>query len=102
MPFTHVPHPRERIEALRKGRLASRTTAASRWRWRSSGPDWGAWEVVEHDIRMAREFGLVSSSHTRAREDCVVPDGYARMAKAGLLGPDHNLVHGTSYDAMPT
>jgi cytosine/adenosine deaminase-related metal-dependent hydrolase len=40
----------------------------------------------------------VSSSHTRRREDCVVPDGYARMAKAGLLGPDHNLVHGTSYD----
>jgi cytosine/adenosine deaminase-related metal-dependent hydrolase len=40
----------------------------------------------------------VSSSHTRRREDCVVPDGYARMAKEGLLGPDHNLVHGTSYD----
>jgi cytosine/adenosine deaminase-related metal-dependent hydrolase len=54
--------------------------------------------VVEHDIQMAREFGLVSSSHTRRREDCVVPDGYARMAKEGLLGPDHNLVHGTSYD----
>jgi 5-methylthioadenosine/S-adenosylhomocysteine deaminase len=47
---------------------------------------------------MAREFGLVSSSHTRRREDCVVPDGYARMAKSHLLGPDHNLVHGTSYD----
>ena len=62
------------------------------------GPDWGSWEVVEHDIRMAREFGLVSSSHTRRREDCVVKDGYARMLKAGLLGPDHNLVHGTSYD----
>jgi cytosine/adenosine deaminase-related metal-dependent hydrolase len=28
----------------------------------------------------------------------VVPDGYKLMAKAGLLGPDHNLVHGTSYD----
>jgi cytosine/adenosine deaminase-related metal-dependent hydrolase len=62
------------------------------------GPDWGAWEVVEHDIRMARELGLVSSSHTRRREDCVVPDGYARMAKAGLLGTDHNLVHGTRYE----
>jgi cytosine/adenosine deaminase-related metal-dependent hydrolase len=62
------------------------------------GPDWGAWEVVEHDIRMAREFDLVSSSHTRRREDCVVPDGYKRMAREGLLGPDHNLVHGTSYD----
>jgi cytosine/adenosine deaminase-related metal-dependent hydrolase len=96
-PFTHVPHPRERIESLRKGRLASedgRVTLAMA----ILGPDWGAWEVVEHDIRMAREFGLVSSSHTRRREDCVVPDGYARMAKAGLLGPDHNLVHGTSYD----
>jgi cytosine/adenosine deaminase-related metal-dependent hydrolase len=97
VPFTHVPHPRERIEALRKGRLGSddgRVTLAMA----ILGPDWGAWEVVEHDIRMAREFGLVSSSHTRRREDCVVPDGYARMAKAGLLGPDHNLVHGTSYD----
>ncbi|AMN41857.1 amidohydrolase family protein [Rhodoplanes sp. Z2-YC6860] len=96
-PFTHVPHPRERIEALRKGRLASddaRVTLAMA----ILGPDWGAWEVVEHDIKMAREFGLVSSSHTRRREDCVVPDGYKRMAKAGLLGPDHNLVHGTSYD----
>ena len=28
----------------------------------------------------------------------MTPDGYARMAKEGLLGPDHNLVHGTSYD----
>ncbi len=96
-PFTHVPHPRDRIESLRKGRLASddgRVTLAMA----ILGPDWGAWEVVEHDIRMARELGLVSSSHTRRREDCVVPDGYARMAKAGLLGPDHNLVHGTSYD----
>jgi cytosine/adenosine deaminase-related metal-dependent hydrolase len=95
-PFTHSPHPRDRIESLRKGRLASddgRVTLAMA----ILGPDWGAWEVVEHDIRMAREFGLVSSSHTRRREDCVVPDGYARMAKAGLLGPDHNLVHGTSY-----
>ncbi len=53
--------------------------------------------MVEHDIRMAREFGLVSSSHTRRREDSLVPDGYHRMAKEGLLGPDHNLVHGTSY-----
>ena len=96
-PFTHVPHPRGRIEALRNGRFSSdhgRVTLAMA----ILGPDWGAWEVVEHDIRMAREFGLVSSSHTRRREDCVVPDGYAKMAKAGLLGPDHNLVHGTSYN----
>ena len=42
------------------------------------GPDWGSWDVLEHDIRMAREFGLVSSSHTRRREACVVPDAYRR------------------------
>jgi cytosine/adenosine deaminase-related metal-dependent hydrolase len=96
-PFTHTPHPRERIEMLRRDRLASddgRITLAMA----ILGPDWGTWEVVEHDIRLARELGLVSSSHTRRREDCIVPDGYARMAKANLLGPDHNLVHGTSYD----
>ena len=96
-PFTHIPHPRERIEALRKGRLASddgRVTLAMA----ILGPDWGVWDVVEHDIRLARELGLVSSSHTRRREDSLTPDGYARMAKQGLLGPDHNLVHGTSYD----
>ncbi|MBM3530634.1 MAG: amidohydrolase family protein [Alphaproteobacteria bacterium] len=97
IPFTQIPHPRDRVEALRKGRLSSddgRVTLAMA----ILGPDWGAWDVTVHDIRMAREFGLVSSSHTRRREDCVVPDGYRRMAKEGLLGPDHNLVHGTSYD----
>ena len=95
-PFFQVPHPRDRVEHLRKGRLTSddgRITLAMA----ILGPDWGSWDVVEHDIHMAREFGLVSSSHTRRREDCVVPDGYRRMAEEGLLGPDHNLVHGTSY-----
>jgi len=96
-PFHETPHPRERVEALRKGRLSSDDGICT-LAMAILGPDWGSWDVVEHDIRMAREFGLVSSSHTRRREDCVVKDGYARMLKAGLLGPDHNLVHGTSYD----
>jgi cytosine/adenosine deaminase-related metal-dependent hydrolase len=95
-PFHEVPHPRERIESLRKGRLSGDDKLVT-LAMAILGPDWGSWEVVEHDIRMAREFGLVSSSHTRRREDCVVKDGYAKMLKAGLLGPDHNLVHGTSY-----
>jgi len=96
-PFTHVPHPRERIEALRKGRLAAddgRVTLAMA----ILGPDYSIWEVVEQDIRLARELGLVSSSHTRRKEESTTPDGYARMLREGLLGPDHNLVHGTSYD----
>jgi cytosine/adenosine deaminase-related metal-dependent hydrolase len=96
IPFTQVPHPRDRIESLRKGRLSSDDKLVT-LAMAILGPDWGSWEVVEHDIRMAREFGLISSSHTRRQEDCVVKNGYARMAKEGLLGPDHNLVHGTSY-----
>jgi len=96
IPHTHRPHPRERIEALRKGRLSSDDNLVT-LAMAVLGPDWGAWEVVEHDIRMARELGLVSSSHTRRQEDAVTKNGYARMAKAGLLGPDHNLVHGTSF-----
>ena len=58
VPFTHQPHPRDRLEALRKGRLASndgRITLAMA----ILGPDWSTWEVVEHDIRLARELGLV-------------------------------------------
>jgi len=62
------------------------------------GPDWGAWEVVEHDIRMAREFASFRRRHTRRREDCVVPDGYAKMANAACSGPDHNPFTATSYD----
>jgi 5-methylthioadenosine/S-adenosylhomocysteine deaminase len=96
-PFTHVPHPRERIDALRKGRLTAdsgRVTLAMA----ILGPDYSVWDVGAHDIKMARDYGLVSSSHTRRKEESVTPDGYARMHTAGLLGPDHNLVHGTSYD----
>src|SRR6476660_4582349 len=80
-PFHEVPHPRERIEKLRKGRLSSNDSLVT-LAMAILGPDWGSWEVVEHDIRMAREFGLVSSSHTRRREDYVVKDGYTRMLKA--------------------
>lgn len=97
LPFTHVPHPRERIEALRKGRLSSedgRVTLAMA----ILGPGYSTWDVVEQDMRLARELDLVSSSHTRRNEDSITPGSYTRMAEAGLLGPDHNLVHGTSFD----
>jgi 5-methylthioadenosine/S-adenosylhomocysteine deaminase len=98
LPYTHVRHPRERIEALRKGRLASddaRVTPAMA----ILGPHYSVWEVVEHDLRLARELGLLSTSHaTRKRGDCVEPGGYLRLARLGLLGPDHNIVHANYFD----
>lgn len=97
-PFTHVPHPRDRIEALRKGRMASddrRVTLAMA----VLGPHYGTQDVAEQDIRLAREFGLHTTSHaTRQNAACISPRGYLALAKAGLLGPDHNIVHGNYID----
>lgn len=97
-PFTHVPHPRDRIEALRKGRMASddqRVTLAMA----VLGPHYGTQEVAEADIRLGREFGLFTTSHaTKPNDKCISPRGYLALAKAGLLGPDHNIVHGNYID----
>jgi cytosine/adenosine deaminase-related metal-dependent hydrolase len=94
LPYTHVPHPRDRIEALRKGRFASDDRLVT-LAMAVLGPHWGTYEVAEQDIRLAREMGLLSTSHaTRKISDQIAPGGYARLVKAGLIGPDHNLVHG--------
>ena len=92
-PFTHVPHPRSEIERLRKGRLSSddaRVTLAMA----ALGPDFSTYEVTEHDFRLAREYGLLISAHTWGAPTRLNRNGYRRLAKKGLLGPDHNMVHG--------
>jgi 5-methylthioadenosine/S-adenosylhomocysteine deaminase len=98
LPYTHVGHPRERVEALRKSRFASddrRVTLALA----ILGPHWSVWDVVEHDHKLARELGLLSTSHaTKRLEDCVTQRGYLELAKRGLLGPDHNIVHAQYMD----
>ncbi len=95
-PFSQIPHPRDRIEALRKGRLSSddhRVTLAMA----ILGPDYSSWEIVTRDIALAREFGLISSSHSAKPENSLNPGGYARLAREGLIGPDHNVVHGVYF-----
>lgn len=99
-PHVAEPHPpeqrrhsREIVAGLRTGRLASddrRVTMALSM----AGPHWATWDVSVENVRLAREFGLLASSHvTRPHAKAIVPDGYDRMAAEGLLGPDHNLVH---------
>jgi cytosine/adenosine deaminase-related metal-dependent hydrolase len=86
-------HSRETVAALRKGRLAG-DDALVTMALAMSGPHWGTWDVTVYHVKLAREFGLLASSHvTRPHALAVVPDGYDRMAAEGLLGPDHNLVH---------
>jgi 5-methylthioadenosine/S-adenosylhomocysteine deaminase len=93
-PFYEIPQPREEVHRLRTGRLASGegliTLALA-----TLGPDWGTYEVAEADIRLAREYGIINSAHTFGRKGKRrVEDGMYRLQKAGLLGPDHNVVHG--------
>lgn len=95
-PFAEIPHPRERVEALRKGRLSSDDRLVT-MAMAILGPDYSTWDVVTHDIQMAREFGLLSTSHSARPEVRLNEDGYIRLANDGLLGPDHNVVHGVYF-----
>jgi cytosine/adenosine deaminase-related metal-dependent hydrolase len=98
VPFFKKPFPRDEVARLRKGRLASDDRLVT-MAMAILGPDWGEYDVAEHDIRLAREFGLINSAHTYGRKGKrVVEDGYPRLAKAGLLGPDHNIAHGNCFD----
>jgi 5-methylthioadenosine/S-adenosylhomocysteine deaminase len=96
-PHWEIPHPRAEIRRLR-GRLASddrKVTLAMA----ILGPDDAPYEVVRENIRLAREFGLVSSAHTWGRAGKrFTPDGMWRLAKEGLLGPDHNVSHGNNLE----
>jgi cytosine/adenosine deaminase-related metal-dependent hydrolase len=97
LPYTHVPHPRDRVEALRTSRFAS-DDALVTLALAVLGPHWGTLEVAEADLRLARELGLLSTSHaTKPRSACVAPGGYEILADRGLLGPDHNIVHGNYF-----
>ena len=92
-PFTHIPHPRERVEMLRNGRLSSDdhliTLAVA-----ILGPQFSIPEVVEQDFRMVRDLGLLSSSHAARRPgDWVSPEGYHIPERLGLLDQRHNVVH---------
>ncbi len=97
-PFFEVPQPRSEIHRLRTGRLASNDRLVT-LALAILGPDWGTYEVAETDIRLAREYGVINSAHTFGRPGKrMAPDGMYRLQKAGLLGPDHNVVHGNCFD----
>ena len=83
IPFTHVPHPRDRVEALRKGRLASddsRVTLAMA----ILGPAWCTWEVLEHDIRPSQVSGGIDNVRLTALfGDWCPPSSRRQVPNAG-------------------
>ncbi len=91
--YSTIPHPAEEIRRLRTGRLSG-DAALVTLAMAILGPDYSTLEVTLHDFRLAREWGLLSSAHVWGTPDRLVKEGYFRLEREGLLGPDHNVVHG--------
>jgi 5-methylthioadenosine/S-adenosylhomocysteine deaminase len=93
LPYTHMPHPRAELERLRKGVFASDAKLIT-LAMAALGPDFSTWEVTEHDFKLAKELDLIISAHVWGAPNRMNKDGYQKLAKMKLLGPNHNLVHG--------
>lgn len=97
-PYWESHYPREELVRLRAGRLAS-DDARITLGMATLGPDLATYEVARDEMRLAREFGIVHSAHTWARRGKRRnEDGLWRLAKEGLLGPDHNIAHGNGLE----
>ncbi|MCX8997444.1 amidohydrolase family protein [Rhizobiaceae bacterium BDR2-2] len=90
--FSQIPHSRAEIERLRKGRLAS-DDALVTLAMCILGPDYSTIDVCREDFALAREMGLVSSSHVWGRRNRLNPGGYLDLRREGLLPEGHNAVH---------
>ena len=99
LPFTHVPHPMDRVDHLRNGRLHDDdglvTLALA-----ILGPDFGAYDVAIKDLQLAKELDILSTTHVwhgfsrNVPEDAHIKDAYIKLGEMGLLSPKHNIVHG--------
>jgi cytosine/adenosine deaminase-related metal-dependent hydrolase len=92
-PFWETPHPRTEAERLTK-RLPTKDGLVSLG-LAVLGPHYSTYEVAAHDLRLARELGLIASMHCAGAEPRT-PGGWARLAKDGLLGDAVNVVHGNN------
>lgn len=95
-PFSETPHSRERVERLRKGRLASDDGLIT-MAMCIQGIGFSVWDCIEHDVRLARDMGLRWSNHTGAQGIPFFAEGaVGRLDELGLLGPEADFVHATN------
>ncbi|MEW6343364.1 MAG: amidohydrolase family protein [Pseudomonadota bacterium] len=92
--FSEIPHPREEIERLLKSRFENRDALVTLG-MAILGPHYSTYEVTVQDFQLAREYGLVASMHCAGLE-AKTPDGWERLAAAGLLDSRTNVVHGNN------
>lgn len=65
---SEIPHPRDHIERLRRGRLAS-DDALVTLAMCLPGPDYSTIDVCRKDFALAKELGLISSAHVWGRRN---------------------------------
>lgn len=93
--FSEIPMPRDRVEALRTGRLATEDGLITMG-LAILGPQMAVQEVCDTDFRLARDLGLVASMHVSG--PMLAKKGFQRLHEQGLLGPQFNIVHGNGLD----
>jgi len=90
--FSEVPHPRREVERLAKGMLGGPDNLVTLG-LALLGPHYSTLEVSRHDLKLAREFGLIGSMHQGGGAE-KAPGGWEALDAEGLLGPSINVVHG--------
>ncbi len=94
--FSEIPHPRGEIERLARDRLPSRDALVTLG-MAILGPAYSIYEISRHDLRLARDMGMLCSMHVGGGA-MRTPDGFPRLAAEGLIGPGVNIVHGNNLD----
>jgi cytosine/adenosine deaminase-related metal-dependent hydrolase len=94
VPTSEHLHPRDEVKRLRCGRLASDDALVTLGLC-IRGPDLSTYDATQHDLGLAREFGVIASCHIGSRLPSArkTPDGIFQLRRDGLLGPAFNLVH---------
>ena len=93
--FSEIPMPRAEIERLRKGRFA--TEGLMTFGLAILGPYYSLWDVTRQDVALANELDLLCSMHVGGGIPMVV-DGFERLAAAGLIKGNFNVVHGNDIN----
>ena len=91
MAESSVPHPHD-IRRVREKLLASDDALVTP-AMAARGPEFSTMEVVEHDVRLARELGIWVTIHIGLGENGPKYRGIERMHQRNLVGPDITFVH---------
>ena len=90
--YSEIPHPRVEIERLMRGPFSSRDQLLLLG-LAILGPHYSTLDVSLHDLRLAREMGLVASMH-QGGGPAKTPNGWDVIEQQGLVGEYINIVHG--------